>query len=81
MNTDKWTVEHHKTHQVILDTQKEIDLLEIEYNEIKEKYDRKIGKLYQKIQKEINNCIHIDNGGFFVAGCDICGWKDSYDGG
>lgn len=47
----------------------------------KARYDAQEKIVDQKLDTLRGLCQHIDNGGFLVAGCDICGWMDTYGAG
>lgn len=81
MNQAKWTLEHHATAMMISN----IDLAEKEirarHEEVQKVFEKSLAET-SRLRTEIQNqCKHTEEfPGFLVAGCDVCGWRDYFDG-
>lgn len=75
-----WTKKHRKTHRDIAEINAKIRDIHAERDSLNTKFQEKIISLRNKRKKIEDDCNHIDDGGFLVAGCKVCGWKDFYDG-
>ena len=77
--TSKWKPENHATNEAIAVARRRIAYLREEIDRLVDPLRAEIKAAEGSIKEEQEKCIHVDEGGPFVATCSVCGWADWYD--